>query len=82
LERIEIDLGLSPAASGGTISGYLLVGNAHRPLPIGSKLDTANGIFYWQPGPGFVGTYDFIFIKGHKSQTSIIKKLAINITVE
>jgi hypothetical protein len=31
-------------------------------LPIGSTLDTRNGVFYWQPGPGFIGTYRFIFV--------------------
>ncbi len=51
LERIEVDLGVSP---GGNILGYLLVGNTQRPLPIGSTLDAGNGIFYTQPGPGFV----------------------------
>jgi hypothetical protein len=33
------------------------------PLPIGSTLDQKRGVFYWQPGPGFYGDYDFIFIK-------------------
>lgn len=32
------------------------------PLPTGSTLDGKNGIFYWLPGPGYVGTYDFEFI--------------------
>jgi len=31
-------------------------------LPIGSTLDTKRGVFYWQPGPGFIGDYQFIFI--------------------
>jgi subtilisin family serine protease len=33
-----------------------------KPLPIGATLDGRRGIFYWQPGPGFVGTYDFAFV--------------------
>jgi len=81
LERVEVDLGVSPAAPGGNISGYLLVGNTYRPLPIGSTLDTQNGIFYWQPGPGFVGTYDFIFVKEDKNPAPIIKRLEVDIAI-
>jgi hypothetical protein len=43
--------------------GYLVLSNELKPLPIGSTLDSERGIFYWQPGPGFLGTYDFVFIK-------------------
>jgi photosystem II stability/assembly factor-like uncharacterized protein len=42
--------------------GYLMVGNQLKPLPIGSTLDTKRGIFYWQPGPGFIGEYRFMFV--------------------
>ncbi|NIM81813.1 MAG: hypothetical protein GTN82_24825 [Candidatus Aminicenantes bacterium] len=42
-------------------TGYLVVGDELRPLPIGSTLDAGNRVFYWQPGPGFVGHYRFIF---------------------
>jgi hypothetical protein len=31
------------------------------PLPVGSTLDAAQGVFRWLPGPGFVGNYDFVF---------------------
>jgi hypothetical protein len=33
------------------------------PLPIGSTLDKKRGVFYWQPGPGFLGEYAFVFIR-------------------
>jgi hypothetical protein len=49
LERLEIHL------SPGTVN--------LSPLPIGSMLDAERGIFYWQPGPGFIGDYDFIFFR-------------------
>lgn len=58
VERIELDLG-----KGTQFSGYQLVGDKFRPLPVGSTLDTLNGRFYWLPGPGFVGEYDLVFIK-------------------
>ena len=47
LERVVIDFGarVQPLKS----------------LPIGSTLDQAKGIFYWNPGPGFIGNYELIF---------------------
>ena len=57
LERIEIHLGHHLYA------GYLSVGNLLRPLPIGSTLDTGKGIFYWQPGPVFLGEYRLLFAR-------------------
>ena len=32
-------------------------------LPAGSFLDRRTGQFFWQPGVGFVGTYDFVFLR-------------------
>jgi hypothetical protein len=43
--------------------GCLVYGNQLKPLPIGSTLNPGRGVFYWQPGPGFVGTYRLVFIK-------------------
>jgi hypothetical protein len=57
-------------------SGYLVVGNELRPLPIGSTLDAARGVFFWQPGPGFLGTYSFIFVDG---RTGLKKSVAMTI---
>jgi hypothetical protein len=45
-------------------SGYQLVGSQLKRLPIGSTLDRDKGIFYWHPGPGFVGDYELFFIDG------------------
>jgi hypothetical protein len=39
------------------VDGYLRAGNERHPLPIGSTLDARRGLFSWQPGPGFLGTY-------------------------
>jgi hypothetical protein len=51
--------------------GYLMVGNQLKQLPIGSTLDTQRGIFYWQPGPGFIGEYRFVFVlKGLNNKTN------------
>ncbi|UCH96041.1 MAG: hypothetical protein JSV88_04105 [Candidatus Aminicenantes bacterium] len=32
------------------------------PLPVGSTLNSSEGIFYWQPGPAFLGNYTFEFL--------------------
>jgi hypothetical protein len=68
LERLEIQLSdlnsssfITPHSS--LYSGYQLVGDQFKPLPIGSFLDMGKGIFYWLPGPGFVGEYEFLFAK-------------------
>ncbi|HLP47137.1 MAG TPA: hypothetical protein VK469_14385, partial [Candidatus Kapabacteria bacterium] len=57
LERVEINLSDEEVCE-----GYLVVGDQLRELPVGSTLDRENSIFYWQPGPGFVGEYRFAFI--------------------
>jgi hypothetical protein len=33
------------------------------PLPIGAAVDQKRGIFYWQPGPGYLGDYELMFIR-------------------
>jgi hypothetical protein len=60
--RLELDLN-GPMTRGLNWTGASVVEGKRRPLPIGSRLDAARGIFYWQPGPGFVGTYEFVFSK-------------------
>ncbi len=46
------------------------------PLPLGSSFDGERGIFYWQAGPGFVGTYELVFID---TERNLSRK--INITI-
>jgi hypothetical protein len=65
LEPIEIDLGdAEPASCRAVFSGIERVGAAERALPIGSSLDREGGVFRWQPGPGFIGTYELSFDVG------------------
>ncbi|MCP5107583.1 MAG: hypothetical protein GY950_29615 [bacterium] len=61
LERVVIRLG----------SGYQL-----RPLPIGSTFDPERGIFYWIPGPGFVGNYELLFVDKYRNN---LKRVNIRI---
>jgi hypothetical protein len=60
VERIEIHL--SDGIANCTYTGYLEVGEQLWQLPIGSTLDAERGIFYWSPGPGFIGLYRLVFI--------------------
>lgn len=43
--------------------GYLVNGNDLKKLPVGTTFDMNRGIFYWQPGPGFIGEYRFVFFQ-------------------
>jgi hypothetical protein len=55
LDRIEMK-------TNGATAGYLVTAAGLRPLPIGSTLDASTGDFVWQPGVGFVGSYDLAFV--------------------
>ncbi|MDQ1353620.1 MAG: hypothetical protein QG657_3926, partial [Acidobacteriota bacterium] len=41
--------------------------------------DSRKGIFYWQPGPGFVGEYRFVFIM--KSETGQMYRKEIIVSI-
>jgi sugar lactone lactonase YvrE len=63
--RIEIPLG--------AISGYQLVAGKRVPLPIGSSLN--GGVFYWQPGPGFLGDYTLVFERPDGTEAQVRVKI-------
>lgn len=60
--------------------GFQVTGEQLRALPIGSTMDMAKGIFYWQPGPAFLGTYRFVFIEknrgGQMKRKNVIVKIS------
>src|SRR5262249_22437648 len=60
VDRLELHLS---EGSGHQYSGYLRVGDGLAPLPIGSTLNASTGVFTWAPGVGFVGPYDFVFVR-------------------
>ncbi len=60
-------------------NGFQIVGKKLRKLPTGTTFDRQKGIVYWQPGPGFIGTYGFIFIKN--TGRDRFKKKVLKITV-
>jgi hypothetical protein len=57
LDRIELQLG------GAGYTGYMRTGDGLGPLPIGSRLDEATGVFTWGVGVGFVHDYDLVFAR-------------------
>ena len=61
-------------------SVYQVVGSQLRSLPIGSTLDRERGIFYWHPGPGYVGEYRLVFIKKRKNGEMAKNNIIIEIT--
>jgi putative Ig domain-containing protein len=72
LERVELDLSTeaSVKAVGGredgcaaTYAGYDVTLGELRNLPVGSSLDRTTGRFAWQPGPGFMGSYELLFVR-------------------
>ncbi len=62
IDRLELRLAaaLDPAVR---YTGYLVTAAGASALPVGSSLDPGDGRFLWQPGPGFVGTYDFTVVR-------------------
>jgi hypothetical protein len=80
LERVEINLpGPGGAPQAIWYEGYLVVGDRLRELPIGSTLDKERGVFYWQPGPGFIGEYRIVFIEKDNDGQLTRKNIVVNI---
>jgi hypothetical protein len=74
LERVAIRLNTHPKPALPThTTGFQIIDKQYRSLPIGSYLDQEQGIFYWLPGPGYLGEFRFVFITqemgGGKSKT-------------
>jgi hypothetical protein len=75
LERVVI----RKTDEGTDIYGCMVVGSRLLPLPISSTFIAAARTFYWQPGPGFSGEYNFIFIVKDKEGNMIKKNIMVNI---
>jgi hypothetical protein len=73
LERIELQL----ADNESEVTGYVIAGEKFKPLPIGSSI--RNGVFYWTPGPGFVGEYRLVFVLRDKGSNITRKNITVHI---
>jgi hypothetical protein len=74
LGLVRVTIGPAVSGDGDGFEGYLVKGSELAALPAGSFLDRTSGEFFWQPGPGFVGSYDFVFVRtgnGAKTRTSL-----------
>ena len=61
--RFQLTLG-SPAVGGDErYEGYVVANGVLQDLPAGAFLDRKAGEFFWQPGVGFAGVYDMVFIR-------------------
>ncbi len=76
MEPISIQLGEKYTA----IQGYMSGGTTLTKLPIGSTLDKKSRTFSWSPGPGFIGSYAFVFVLTDKNGAAV--KKSIKITIE
>ena len=84
VNRVELDLRGGAAAPKAPLgrtrfSGYLLASDELRPLPVGSTLNPLTGRFSWMPGPGFLGTYRFAFIRIDRGSPSAAFRLEITV---
>ncbi|MCP4151545.1 MAG: hypothetical protein GY757_27630, partial [bacterium] len=68
--------------TGTTWHGYLVENGVLKSLPTGSTMDTAKGVFYWQPGFGFYGTYRLVFISGETYEDMIFKHVTVTISAK
>jgi hypothetical protein len=80
LQRIEMHVGAPHAVPlRRKYAGFQVVDGRLRRLPIGSTMDMEKGIFYWQPGPGFIGEYGFMFLMRDQNGTYKSRNITINI---
>lgn len=76
MERLVLDLEMS---RGCIVTGYQQVGKELRHLPIGSTIDSQRGIFYWQPGAGFLGDFQMVFVFTDTLGNSTKKSVQVSI---
>ena len=80
VDRLEIEL--SPDENKDDIEnfeGYYQFVDKLIPLPVGSTFNASEGIFYWMPGPAFIGDYEFVFVKANKNKVKTQKKIKVKI---
>jgi hypothetical protein len=78
-EQVEVRLASQFDDSEASYEGYIVMNGRMRPLPIGSTLDRTSGTFSWQPGPGFVGRYEFVFLR--TGSNGIKTRIPVNVRI-
>jgi hypothetical protein len=82
VERLEIRLwpGRNFEKNDGfRFEGYSMNMGRTGPLPVGSTLDSKNGVFYWMPGPGFAGTFHMEFVRIDLSGNAVKRIIDVRI---
>jgi hypothetical protein len=88
LDRIELHFNGEPESATAGVAGeaiarhytgYMRVGANLGPLPIGSHLDNAAGVFTWTPGVGFIHDYDLVFVRW--SEGRVVDRAEIRVTL-
>lgn len=77
IEELEIIKLQLRGESGSRFIGW--TADEYRNLPIGSTLDNKTGIFYWMPGPGFLGKHILNFAVTNGKFRSKPVEITINI---
>ena len=63
-EQVEVRLASQFDDGEATYEGYVVDGRPHAAAAGRRRsLDRTTGIFTWQPGPGFIGRYEFVFLR-------------------
>ena len=80
LERVVLHLnGPGKAINGAYHDAYQVLNGRLEALPTGSTFDSEKGIFYWLPGPGFLGRYEFVFIRTGENGLPTRRNVTVNI---
>jgi hypothetical protein len=75
--RVTVDAGVAEPHT--TYAAYRVVDGKLRQLPLGSAFDTRKGDFFWQPAPGYIGDYEFVFVKSRYGMD--VRQTSVRVTV-
>ncbi len=75
-ERMELRLN-DPSGVRRRYDGFMMVGDVLGALPAGSSMDEPEGVFYWLPGPGFIGDYELVFIGYNEEERCMVKRVVL-----
>ncbi|HEX4565731.1 MAG TPA: FG-GAP-like repeat-containing protein [Vicinamibacterales bacterium] len=77
LQTVRVLVG-APTTDAGSYEGYIAKGGKLDALPAGSFLDRHTGEFFWQPGVGFVGTYNFVFVR---TEDGVLTRIPLTVEI-
>jgi hypothetical protein len=77
--RIALTLGSPVASDMDGYEGYLVANGRLAALPTGAFLDRSSGDFFWQPGAGFVGTYQLVFVR---TEQGVARRIALEVRIK